>query len=447
MIKRLQLLVVIVLSSATLFAGGFQINEHGARAMAMAGAFTGLADDASAVYFNPAGITQLKGTHISAGTTLILPMAKFNGISGDHSTNPFVPASAEYELESQVFTPFNFYLTQQLTDDLYIGLGVNNPYGLGTKWDDSWVGRYIALDTEVQTFCGNLVVAYKVSDQLSVSAGFAYSFGKVKIIRNTPLANPATGAPMPDAQTKLEGDGTAMGFSAGLLYKPTKNTSIGISVKSEMKYDFEGDAITTPATIAIPGLPIPYPLPTGAIKASLTTPMNVTVGFAYTDDKTTYTGDIQWIGWSSYDTLAVDFTEYHTTAIDPSTPLLRTAAAREYKNTYIFRAGFEHVMSDDFTLRGGLLYDLNPVPDRFVEPTLPDADRLGINIGCGYNLTDNLAVDVAYMFLYFMPREIDETDIMSGHLTVPGVVSYSVPFTGKYNAMSHLLGVNFSYKL
>ena len=441
MIKRLQLLVVIVISSATLFAGGFQINEHSARAMAMAGAFTGLANDASAVQFNAAGITQLKGTHISAGTTLILPIAKFTGIAGDNSANPFIPESAEYELDKQIFTPFNFYLTQQLTDDLFIGLGVNNPYGLGTKWDDTWPGRYIALDTEVQTFFGNLVVAYKVSDQLSVSAGFVYAFGNVKIIKNLALADPVAGVPKPDAQTKLEGDGTAMGFTAALLFQPTDNTSFGVSFKSEAKFEFDGTATTTPPTLdfvhPLAG-PQSIPLPTGNISAELTTPMNVTVGFAYNDDNITYTGDIQWVGWSSYDTLAVNFKQW-VSATDGSS---RSAAPREYKNTYIFRLGYENVMSDDFTLRAGILYDLNPVPDKLVEPTLPDADRLGLNIGCGYKINDKLSVDVAYMYLIFMERTINNSEVMSGNL--PG---YSVPFNGTYNASSHLLGINFNYTL
>lgn len=443
MSKRLQLLLVIILSTATIFAGGFQINEHGARAMAMAGAFTGLANDASAVHFNPAGITQLKGTHFSAGTTLILPSIKFTGISGDNSSNPFIPASAEYEMDSKVFTPINFYVTQQLTEDLFVGLGVNNPYGLGTQWGNTWPGRYIAGKTEVRTFFFNPVVAYKISDQLSVSAGFVYAYGDVTIEKNQALADPVTRAPKNDAQVSLEGDGTAMGFTAGLLFTPTQTTSIGVSFKSETTFEFEGTATTTPPTLdfvhPLAGN-MSIPLPTGDIKAELTTPMNVTVGFAYKGEGTTYTGDIQWIGWSSYDTLAVDFQTYPSDPTNPASAPLRSAAPREYKNTYIFRLGAEHVMSDDFTLRGGLLYDLNPVPDKMVEPTLPDSDRLGINIGCGYKLMDNLTVDVAYMFLLFMEREISDTEVMSGHL-IP------VEFTGKYNSYSHLLGVSFNYAL
>ena len=444
MIKKLLLILLVsTLLTGNIFSSGFQINEHGAKAMAMAGAFTGFANDASAVYFNPAGITQLNGTFISAGTTLILPMSKFNGIEGAQIPGLLDPAK-EYEMESQVFTPINFYLTQQITDELFVGLSVNNPYGLGTKWDDKWAGRYIAVDTELRTFFFNLVLAYKVTENLSLSGGFVYAMGDVKIIRNLFQADPVTRQVKADAQTNLEGDGNAIGWTAGLFYmSEDKKSSIGISVRSEVEFDFEGDAITTPATLdfvhPLAG-PQSITLPTGAIKATLTTPMTVTAGFAaQIAELTTLTGDIQWTGWSSYDTLAVDFVDY----VDPNSATgakLRTAAPREYKNNYIFRLGLETELSKSFMLRGGILYDTNPVPDRFVEPTLPDSDRLGLNIGFGYQLTDGLSVDVAYMFLKFVNRTISDSNIDSGY-------PVAIPFNGTYKSISHLFGVNFSYML
>ncbi|NOH00324.1 MAG: hypothetical protein HND52_20355 [Ignavibacteriae bacterium] len=444
MIKKLLfILIVFAIATGNIFSSGFQINEHGARAMAMAGAFTGLADDASAVYFNPAGITQLNGTFISAGTTLILPQSKFTGIEG--TSNPLLPAEQEYEMESQVFTPINFYLTQQITDKLYLGFSVNNPYGLGTKWEDTWVGRYIAVDTELRTFFFNLVAAYKVTENLSLSGGFVYAMGDVKIIRNMFLADPVTQQPKPDAQTNLEGDGTALGWTAGFFYiSDDKKSSIGISVRSEVEFEFEGDAVTTPATLdfnhPLAG-PQSIPLPTGAINATLTTPMTVTAGFATEiADQTTLTGDIQWTGWSSYDTLAVNFEEYPADPANPAGPKARSAAAREYKNNYIFRLGFETELSKSFMLRGGILYDTNPVPDRLVEPTLPDSDRLGLNIGFGYMLTESLSIDVAYLFLKFVNRTISDSEIDAGY-PVP------VAFNGTYKSLSHLFGINFNYAL
>jgi len=418
--------VIAMLCSAKVFAGGFQINEHGARAMSMAGAFTALANDPSAIYYNPAGLTQLTGTHFMAGVTLIAPSAKFTGP---------IPSTKEYEMESQVFTPFNIYVTQQLSDDWFVGLGVNNQYGLGTKWEDDWGGRYLAVDTEIRSFFFTPVVAYKFSEQLSVSVGLTYAFADVKIIRNTPLADPVTGAARPDGRITLEGDGTAIGFTAGILYKPIKEFSVGISYRSESKFDFTGDASTNPATLDFVH-PLAgnqsIPLPNGSIKAPLTTPQNLTVGIAYMpDDELTLTADFQYIGWSSYDKLEVTFETYDLAPTVPGVQNVQSAD-RNYENTFIVRAGMEYKINNDFTLRGGLLLDKNPVQKEYVEPTLPDADRIGFNIGFGYKFTENLSLDFSYLLLTFSERKV--TDSKFG-------------FNGTYQNMAHLLGIDLSYNL
>jgi long-chain fatty acid transport protein len=136
----------------------FQLIEQGARAMAMGGAFAGLANDPSALYFNPAGITQLRGTNFYLGTTLIMPLATYKAPG----------TKVEYEQKSQTFTPINFYLTHSFSEKLAIGLSVNNQYGLGTKWNANWPGRYLAVNTEVKSFQGTLTVAYKLLDNLSI---------------------------------------------------------------------------------------------------------------------------------------------------------------------------------------------------------------------------------------------------------------------------------------
>ncbi|KUO62307.1 hypothetical protein APF79_07280 [bacterium BRH_c32] len=419
--------VIVMLCSAKVFAGGFQINEHGARAMSMAGAFTALANDPSAIYYNPAGLTQLTGTRFMAGVTLIAPSAKFTG------PKPF--STKEYEMESQLFNPFNLYVTQQLSDEWFVGLGVNNQYGLGTKWQDNWGGRYLAVDTEIRSFFFTPVVAYKFSEQFSASVGLTYAYADVKIIRNMPLADPVTGAARPDGQVKMEGDGTAFGFTAGILYKPTKELSLGLSYRSESKFDFEGDATTKPTTLdfvhPLAGKQS-IPLPNGPIKAPLTTPQNITLGVAYVaSDVLTLSADFQYIGWSSYDKLEVTFEKYDLAPTVPGNQNVQSAD-RNYKNTFILRGGAEYTVSDVFTLRGGLLYDKNPVEDAYVEPTLPDADRIGFNIGFGYKFTENLSVDVSYLLLTFAEREISNSKF---------------GFNGTYQNMAHLFGLNFSYNL
>lgn len=445
MIKRLLLILLLctVIFTTSISAGGFQINEHGARAMALAGAFTGLANDPSAVYFNPAGITQLRGTQFMGGVTFIAPNNEFTG------PNPNSPAQSqtEWEMNTEIFYPINFYVTHQFSEKVYAGFGVSNPYGLGTEWNDDWSGRYLAVDTELRTFFFYGVLAYKFSEQFSLSAGINYATGDVSIVRMLPQADPVTQQLRPDAKTELEGDGSGVGFSAGLLFKPTPKFQVGVSYRSEVTFDFEGDATTDPKTLDFTH-PLAGPqsieLPNGPIKAELTTPQNLAVGVAFLPtDKLTLTADFQWIGWSSYDSLTVEFQEYD----DPQTGnRLTQSSPRLYEDTFILRGGAEYKFSPEFALRGGLLYDSNPVQDEYVEPTLPDSDRLGLNIGFGYNFTEDLSVDFAYLLLLFTEREITDSKVENPDLTVQAT-SNNPFFNGTYNSSAHLFGLNLKYTL
>lgn len=398
--------LMLILNS---IGSGFQINEHGAKSMAMAGAFTGLANDATAVHFNPAGIVNLKGTNISAGVSLISPSSSFRGPA---------PEITEYELESQLFTPFNFYLTHEINEDLAIGLSVNNPYGLGTEWPDDWVGKNLAVYTEIRTFFFNPVVAYRLTDELSVSAGATFAYGDVEIIRYTPLY-PFAG----EAKVSLEGDGTSWGFNAAVLYQPMETLSFGLSFRSETTFDFQGGAESEGPS------QLERSLPAGNISAELTTPMNITFGIALmATEELTITSDFQYVGWSSYDELAVDFEDPNQTDL---------ASLRDYNNSFIARLGGEYALTDYFDLRGGVFYDKNPIDDERVDPTLPDADRIGLNIGFGYDISDAFTIDVAYLFLRFNEREITNSKENYG--------IGDTPFNGVYNSTAHLFGINFSY--
>lgn len=409
MYKKIIPLLLITILSANIYGGGFQINEHGARAMAMAGAFAGLANDPSAMYFNPAGISQLKGTHVMGGLTLILPQSSFRGPS---------PDITEYSLKEQTFNPINIYVTHQLNNDFTIGVSLNNQFGLGTQWDDNWVGRNLAIKTDFKTYFFNAAVAYKIQENLTVSAGFIYALGNVELSRGASFS-PFTGS----AKVTLKGDGHAIGFNAGVLYQVIPELSLGLSFRSQAKFDLSGDA-TAEGPAVVQAL-----LPKGKISSTITTPMNITFGVAVKPVcNLTVTADFQYIGWSSYDKLAVDFA-------DPSYADL--SSVRDYENTFIIRAGLEYQVNDKLALRGGLLYDRNPVKDNLLDPTLPDANRIGFNAGFGFKFTENLSMDVAYFFLRFKERTITNSEI--------NYTWGNSPFNGTYNSFAHLIGFNLSY--
>jgi len=417
-VKKLHTIaIVLMFITSNYFASGFQINEQGSKAMAMGGAFTGLANDVSAIYFNPSGITQLSGTNFLVGATLISPSASFRGP---------LPSITETKMEKQLFTPIHFGITHQVNDKLHLGFSVNNNYGLGTKWDKEWIGKFMAVETNIRTFFFTGVASYKVSDILSLGFGYSFAYGDVLIGKKANLS-PFNA----EAYLELSGNGTGSGFTAGLLLTPSKAISIGLSYRSEVRIDFTGDATATGAPKQYDGL-----LPHGAIEAPLTTPSNITLGVAIKPNKKlTFTADYQYVGWASYDKLEVKFNDY--TFPDGTN---NTASVRDYNNTFIARAGMEYLFSKSLALRAGILYDKNPIDDSKVDPTLPDADRLGFNAGIGYKLSKNLSVDLAYMFLRF-----DERKITNSEESYSGISNSIAPMNGVYNSSAHLLSMTLSY--
>lgn len=415
--KFITLSFILSFSVSTIFASGFQINEHGSKAMALGGAFAGLANDPSAIYFNPAGITQLMGTHLIGGSTLIFPKSSFRGPA---------PSITESKLEDKMFYPIHLYATHQIDEKLFLGFGVGNNYGLGTKWEDNWVGRFMAVETEIRTFFFNLVASYRVSDAISLGFGGVFTYGDVLIGRGVNLS-PFNG----ESYTELSGTGTGAGFTAGILVNATDALSLGLSYRSQVRVDFEGDATPSNYPPQYEGL-----LPNGAITAPLTTPENITFGVAIKPLKNvTFTADYQYVGWDSYDKLEVKFSEY--TFPDGTKSL---ASERDYDNSFIARVGLEYEMDNNLDLRAGFLYDKNPVKDERLDPTLPDADRLGFSGGFGYELSEGFSIEAAYMYLRFNERKI--TNSVESYSGISGSIT---PMNGVYNSEAHLVSMTLTY--
>lgn len=421
------LLAILLVAPVAIYAGGFQLNEHGARAMAQGGAFAARASDPSAIFFNPAGLSWLSKTQVTAGATIIMPSFKFRGPT-NYNMNE------EVKMESQVFTPINVYATHTFDEGslkgLGIGFGVYNPYGLGTKWDDNWIGRAITQETLLETFYLSPTISYAYRDLVSVGVGLNYVISNVKLRQAITVFEP----PM---NLKLTGDGSGMGFNAGILIRPHEMVSLGFTYRSEAKIEYDGDAdfgVTIPSQKAL--------FPGGAVKTSVKMPATYFAGIAFMPmENLEIEFDYQGIQWSSYDKLEIDFVNDATT--DP-TKVIKQAdvvSPKNYKDSYILRAGLEYnCPMSGMKIRAGYLYDHTPVPDEHLEPLLPDADRNGFNFGLGYKILPNLTVDVSYLFLQWKQRTTTKT---TNDPAMPD--DKRVSFDGTYNGNAHLIGMNFSY--
>jgi long-chain fatty acid transport protein len=418
-------IVLSMLVVCIALGGGYQINEQGARAVGMGGAFVARASDPSAVYFNPAGLAFQNGINVLGGSNIILPSTKFTG-SG-------IQLPVETSTNSQVFTPVNLYGSYQISDDIVVGVGVYNPYGLGTQWPDKWgqtipqagglyMGGYNSVNASIVTWYINPTIAYKVNNQLSVGLGISYVTGSVAMSRVIP-AKAVNAAFSGYFKNELNGTGNDINFNLGAIYKPMDNLSIGIAYRATTKIEFSGDLKFSNSDVPAPMYPtIATLFPGGTGKATLPMPGSLTVGVAYKVlPELTVEGDFQYVQWTTYDQLQIQIT--------PVTPAQTSSTSlKNWNDGYIFRGGAEYTMDQDFTLRGGLILDLTPQPASKAEPMLPDGDRVDVTLGGSYKLSNNLSVDLSYMLVLFM-----ETDATSSALP------------GKYKSNAHIISLDFGY--
>lgn len=407
---------LIFLGSSSAFASGFSIYEASVRANGMLGAFSAYADHASTIYYNPAGLGGMEGLNISGGVSLIAPRTSFRNMT------PLAPAGAKYEMKEQSFLVPNLYGTYEITDGLTAGLGVYAEFGLGTEWDENWVGRAASTKAEIQTLTVNPAIGYEINDTgigtIRLGVGLrAIAHGKVELAR-------AVTDFTPEGSFSLQGDLTepAFGYNLGVMYSPMEEVTLGFTYRSSIEAEFEGEAQFSNLTVGFPstaqgGTKIEFP-------ASYVIALNVKPL-----SNLTLEADYLWWGWSSYDELVINF-DRDIPALGGST----ITNPRNYNDTYQLRFGAEYSRFgvDGLVLRAGIAYDENPIPERDVDPTLPDSDRIEFSGGLTYAINDNIEIDAAYIFIRANQRKVENT--------VTGI-------DGVYNTYANIpsLGITLNY--
>jgi long-chain fatty acid transport protein len=438
---------------AALTAQGYGIYEHGTCMMGRAG--TGVASpcsDGSAVLYNPAGILGSGRGVLSAGMTYIGPTGNFtNDITGLKSG-----------LENQKFYIPHLYATRDLGGGFAAGIGVFAPYGLTTDWGNTFEGRFLGYRSKIQSIYVQPTFAAQVTSTLQVGGGFDFSFEKVNLrqradLYSTTLAPGVTGGNLGFAKgtdfadINLNGTGTGVGFQLGVIWQAHPRVAVGARYMSaqeiyinKAKADITqvptglvlaaGNPLGAPAGTSVDAFLAPQFTGAGALvnqtgSTKLTFPSQFIVGLTVkATDRLHILGDVQWVNWKKFETLALQFERLPQKIIQES-----------YQNTLGYRLGADYAVNSRYTARLGILSHEAAAPDQTVTPNLPEGARTEFTGGLGAGLTNTLHLDIAYQYINQADRRGRTTD---GGLAKPTAAVNN----GLYQFNASLIGATLTYK-
>jgi long-chain fatty acid transport protein len=388
------LAVLAFLAASPAFPSGFQVQTQDAKATGMGLAFTAVADDPSAIFYNPAGLGWQKHFEAQVGASFLTK------VKGDFSgTNPYPGVGDTEHQHKTTFTVPTLYVVAPLTNELNFGLGIFAPYGLGYRWDNpsTFSGRFVAQNTFVQTTDINPVFSYSLLPSLAVAAGADYRFSKVQLEKDQAFPDPVTQSIADVAHVKLNSDLTnnhGWGWNAGILYRPVPEFSLGASYRSKIKVDYDGTARFTQNLTGNPLIDgaVAAQLPPGnnPVQTAIDFPATANLGLAVVVSTVTVSLEADWTQWSSFKSLDITFTNPSLTAFDLD-------RQTDWKNSWAYRIGVEKKFHA-FAVRAGFYKDKTPQPTADAGPLLADNTRNGYTLGFGYN-TDRWGVDLSDLYL------------------------------------------------
>ena len=390
---------LLLSSPATTQAAGFYIQEQSVSGLG--NAFAGsaaTAEDASVIYFNPAGMTDLDRAQVQVGAHVLIPSAELTS-TGSTVTNVGGTVTISsgtgndvdpYEAEA---VP-NFFAAYPLNSNnsLWVGFGMTAPFGLGNDYGDDWFGRYDSTKSELVTLNFSPSIAWAPYDWLSIGGGLDIQYANAELEEAIPSPLTATGAtPATDGLQNLSGDDTSVGFNIGAILKPTDTTRVGLHYRSAISHELEG-RVTIEQPTDVPASDIRL---TG--EAGLDLPDIATFSVAQmVTPQVELLASATWFGWSRFDSIPVAF--------DNGT---NSETLQNYEDTWAFSVGANYMLDDQWTLRAGYQYDETPTQDGFRSTVTPDGDRNWFALGVSYEWNDDITVDFSGTYIDVSEETID----------------------------------------
>ncbi|MBR0643207.1 OmpP1/FadL family transporter [Plastoroseomonas hellenica] len=416
-------------------ASGYFLREQSA--VGQGASFAGVTargDDPSMIFFNPAAMAWLPGNQLAIVGSGIFPQAEADRMTGRRATllgGSVISGGPGGDAISDAFVPAT-YATVALGDQWHIGLGITSPFGLITKYGPDFVGRYHAQTTSLRTINITPAVSWRPTETFSIGAGLQIQYADARLSSAVDFGGVLAGrgaAVLPgsrDGRSTLTGDDTAIGWQIGAQWRPLPGTMLGLSFRSAIFHELEGDA-------KFEGVPAPLATTfrdTGG-RARLTTPESLAFGVTQAiGDRFTLLAGAEWTNWSRFRTLTVQF----------ENGLPNNVTEERWRDTVFLSIGGEYRATDTVTLRAGFAWDQTPVRDTTRTPRIPDSNRYWLSAGLSWAVTPSITVSAAYTHIFGSAADVD---LAAGGPTSPDFLRGSL--NGSYSASVDILSAQLRF--
>lgn len=399
MMKSVAVAGLIAMASST-YAAGFMLTEQSASSLGRAYAGAGVdGNDISGVFYNPATMTLHPGTQIQAGFVAI-------GLDLDYKGNDGTTENGRANTQP---IPFG-YISHQATDNVWVGLAMTVPFGMGTEYDDNWSLARRGISAQVLTFDFNPNVAWKLSEKVSLGAGMSIQYAAADLKMRDDLANMTVDG-------EVDADSWAWGFNVGMMWTPVDNLRFGLSYRSKVNHHAKGDFTVNNLRQG------------NDAAVSLSTPAWLMATAAWdVNDLLSLYATFRWTDWSSFKDLDINY------SVGPVTMTKNVHNA--WKDTYLVSLGADMRFYDWWTMRAGIGYETSAVDEaQYRTAIIPDADRLWLALGSSFKVAKDFQLDVSAAWLH----GIGERDLYADD---KGGVK-----AGRFDTLdAYLLGVQMVYK-
>ncbi|WP_223544254.1 OmpP1/FadL family transporter [Pseudomonas sp. A-B-19] len=411
--------LAVALASTQIFASGFALNEQSISGMGTG--FAGRsssADDASTVFGNPAGMSRIKRQEVTGGIAAIDASTDIKDAQGAH------PGTNKGDMVPFTAVPMGYYV-KPIDDHWAFGLGVYAPFGLITDYENGFQGAGFGSKSEVKVVTFQPTVSYAFNDKVSI--GFGPTINRIggTLESDVPLFG--------DTHVKIKGDDVALGYNFGVLVQATDTTRVGLTYHSKVKYKIEGHTDIS-AGANSPSAFLKSNRYDASLKIETPESVDFSVTQQLTDAWTLYAGST-WTRWSRLKDITVNndgVTAAQGGALSPA--LFGTITEEQnWHDTWAYAIGTSYQLNKQWVLRTGLSFDQSPTNNTDRSPRIPTGDRTIFSLGAGYNVTDDLTIDVAYSYLKEEAVKVDRSNLVD---------SYSA----KYENSANGFGVGATYR-